>query len=144
MGYADRVDINALLGETLTRIDGEQGDTELLFHTQSGRTFKMFHEQDCCEHVYLQDVIGDLDDLVGSSLIEAEDVSNTDYANVMTPVKNNDPTDWTIGEESETWTFYKLGTRKGFVVLRWYGSSNGYYSESVDFEEVKDDDGGDW
>lgn len=38
--------------------------------------------------------------------------------------------------ESFTWTFYLIQTNKGHVTLRWLGSSNGYYSESVRFARV--------
>lgn len=33
-------------------------------------------------------------------------------------------------------TFYRIATAKGQVVIRFYGSSNGYYSESVSFAQL--------
>lgn len=38
---------------------------------------------------------------------------------------------------SGTWTFYTLATKRSSVTLRWYGESNGYYSEDVDFKQVR-------
>lgn len=83
----------------------------------------MFHGQDCCEEVWLEDIIGDLDDLVGSPILKAE--KRTDEN--LPPVENSD--------FSYTWTFYEFATIKGSVTLRWFGTSNGYYSEDVDVEE---------
>ena len=82
----------------------------------------MSHYQDCCEQVYIEDIVGDINDVVGSPILLAEEAISHDDD------KGN--------FESITWTFYHLSTIKGGVTIRWCGSSNGYYSESVDFERV--------
>ncbi len=120
MSYRDdRVDFSTLVGKTLAEVR-RSGDEELFFTTQEGETFKMYHSQDCCESVYIEDIEGDLDSLVGNHILVAEVASKDDPE----------------ASESGTWTFYKLATIKGHVDIRWYGSSNGYYSESVDFVKV--------
>lgn len=114
------VDISSLIGKTLVRVQ-QFGDDRIEFEESDGTVYQMLHYDDCCEHVSIESITGDLTDLEGSPITLAEE-------------NNNGPE---TGDESYTWTFYKLATNKGYVDIRWYGSSNGYYSESVDFEIVK-------
>ena len=119
------LNFNVLEGLVLSEI--KQIDNErLVFITDKGREFSMFHDQDCCESVTIDDICGDLKDLIGSPILLAEEVSNE-------PIP---PFEDDYIPESYTWTFYKISTFKGSVTIRWFGSSNGYYSESVNFEET--------
>ena len=106
---------------------------ELYFLCSDGNSddivFKMYHQQDCCEDVSVEDITGDLNDLIGSPLLVAEE-RESDGKSSYYKDDDDDEDDW----GSYTWTFYELATIKGSVSLRWYGSSNGYYSESVDVE----------
>lgn len=117
MGYG-YTSIEELMGKTLISIN--KNYDEIYFNTDDNKAYKMYHDQDCCESVIIEEVIGDLDDLLNSPITMAEEVSKFDEDAC----------------ESGTWTFYKLATNKGYVTIRWYGSSNGYYSESVDFIEI--------
>ena len=113
-----------LKGKTITKIKGMKKDSVCVeFFCSDGNKYVMDHEQDCCESVYVEDVCGDVEDLLNSPILLAEEVKNADG-----PALNED-------EESWTWTFYKIATIKGTVTLRWYGASNGYYSEKVDFHK---------
>ena len=115
-----------LQGRVLTSVEQIYHD-ELRFYLTDEHYVRMYHEQDCCESVSIEDIVGDLDDLVGTPLLLAEEVSNYD----------DEPTEEYY--ESYTWTYYRFRTIKGSVDIRWYGSSNGYYSESVDIEIVGGD-----
>lgn len=117
------MNMSELIGKTVTEIAGGKGDDRMTLKTSDGKEYVFYHSQDCCESVAIEDVIGDTADLIGEPLVEAEEVtSNENPEGVKEPEYRDD---------SFTWTFYKLGTRKGSVTVRWYGSSNGYYSESV-------------
>lgn len=122
--YDRNRDFNTLLGKTLTRVE-KVGDDRIEFDADDGCKFIMYHSQDCCETVKVEDIAGDLSDLVGAPILQAEVVENREgYPKPEYP-------------ESWTWTFYKLATIKGGVTLRWLGESNGYYSEGVDFAQTR-------
>lgn len=84
----------------------------------------------------MEDICGDLGDLIGSPITHAEEVSHAGTDDENEERDGGDPGPKGKWDESYTWTFYKLATNRGSVTIRWYGTSNGYYSESVDFEKV--------
>lgn len=117
--------IEDLLGKTFKRVVGSK--ESVVFYVSETEYYEMYHIQDCCEEVHLEDVVGELEWLVDSPILMAEEVSN-----------QND-----TASGSETWTYYKLATQKGYVTLRWYGESSGYYAEDVDMRLCIEEDG-DW
>jgi len=108
-----------VLGLTFTSV--MSSDDEITFTTSSGLVYKLYHEQDCCENVYIESIVGDLQDLVNTPILRAEESKSV---SIFDPDKD---------DCSTTWTFYKLATINGYVDIRFCGSSNGYYSEGVDF-----------
>lgn len=130
------INVSILLGKTLTGIaEFEEKDyyhrRGLKFTVNDSEEYLMYHEQNCCECVYIEDINGDLQNLVGSPLLMAEVATN------------EDPPPEGMGDGSHLWTFYKFATVKGYVTIRWYGESNGYYSVGVSFGRAKEnhDDG---
>ena len=135
-----------LLGKVFTSVEKNQDNDQIIFTTSEGVEYKMYHSQDCCESVSIEDINGDLNDLVGEPILLAETTSSSEHTPeqlaAIEKEKEEEGDDYYSYEESFTWTFYKLATIKGYVDIRWYGESNGYYSESVSIVEVGSDD--DW
>lgn len=119
------VQITDIIGKTISHIEARQGSEECILTFTDDTRYRFYHEQDCCENVYIEDIIGELADLLNEPLLMAEEVSNDQAVDVDIP---SGPYD-----DSRTWTFYKFATVKGYVTFRWLGTSNGYYSESVDY-----------
>lgn len=115
----DMVNFSDLIGKQLTSIVRSEvdGNDALTFTCDDGSVYQMTHSQNCCESVSIEDICGDLDTLTLAPIMKAEETSN------------GSETDW--GDEQ--WTFYHIGTMYRTVTIRWYGSSNGYYSTSVYF-----------
>ena len=140
--------IEVLEGKILTKIIRMQDPDTLIFNTTCGESFRMYHDQDCCESVWIEDICGDLDDLLHTPMVQAfEKTSTKEEINLIPCYKKQainrllsiiDNTDHVL-DDSVTYTFYTLTTIKGTVTIRWCGTSNGYYSESVNFERTNDE-----
>lgn len=107
------IEFTDIKGKIIEKIIGaDQYSEEVIFKFTDISFFVMKHECECCERVAVEDISGNIEDLIGEPLFMAEAVKQ---------VTNN----WT----SATWSFIKFATRKGCVTFRWCGESNGYYSE---------------
>lgn len=123
--YEPNVPFETLIGKTLKEVSAK--DDEILFITVDGERYRQYHSQECCERVWLEDVCGNFNDLIGLPLLMADEASDREEI---------DDTEDGYDYSSETWTFYKLATVKGYVTLRWYGKSNGYYSEKAQLDKL--------
>lgn len=119
-----------LKGKTIVKIIGKKGGEVVEIFTSDNHKYKMCHEASCCECVYIDDIVGDFKDVLDSPILVAEESTNNDN-----PKKEKEYDSFI--PDSFTWTFYKLATIKGFVDIKWYGTSNGYYSESVEFKRLQ-------
>lgn len=109
-----------IINSTILSVEGlAVGSTEVIIVTSNG-TYKMYHQQDCRETVSIDDILGELKP--GSVVLNFIEKTNVDK-----PKKYSH-------QDSFTWTFYTIVTNKGYCDIKWYGTSDGYYSERVDFD----------
>ncbi len=114
--------IKDISGLVISAIEGGKvNDDEIIFSFTDGNKIKLYHDQDCCEAVFIYEIDADIQDIVDGRVIEFREDVNTDTAK---------------DSESQTWTFYNISTTKGSVNIRWLGESNGYYSERVDITNL--------
>lgn len=108
-----------IVGSTFKSVKVGPGNepNHVVFITEDGRQFEMYHEQDCCEYVYLKKIKGSVDSLIGRKVTKA----SVDYVH--------------RGEGTET-EFAIQVEKRGTVKFIWLGISNGYYSETASFKEV--------
>jgi len=113
----------SLLGKTLKSVTKKLNKNDcnndvIEFVVNDDTCYWLTHSQECCENVWVEDICGDLNDLVGTPILMAEESVN--YSD----------------EKQCTWSFYRFSTIKGSVQIRFCGTSNGYYSEKVEFYKI--------
>lgn len=118
--------LQELMGGCVFTAVNATSDT-LTFKDDDGFEVTFYHSQECCESVSIEDITGDLNDLVGVPIVVAEERSDgtlEKLSELQIPAAHLDA-------DLTAWTFYTFRTIKGTVDVRWFGSSNGYYSVSV-------------
>lgn len=120
------VPFNTLKGKIIIDVTFNEALQEIYFTTLD-KVYVLKHEQECCEEVLIADIAGDLFSLVGNQILQAEEVSNNNKN--KKPIKD-------VLQDYYTWTFYKLGSKGGYITISWFGTSNGFYSEKACLYEV--------
>lgn len=125
-------DLQKAAGLEIDTITGfHEGSERLTIHFTDHSKLTFYHEQDCCELVALWDLAGDPADVMKTP----EHPGGVVYEITKTTNSSDPPPPSTanfyVDDSSFTWTFFRIITNKGTLVLRWLGSSNGCYSEDV-------------
>jgi len=118
----------SLLGRTLVEIRGAfEGSEEVVLMTADKKAYRLHGDSGYVLDTRLEDIAGNVADLVGTPLLMAQVVSSQ-----AAPSDLKSYGEW----ESSTWTYYKLATVKGYVTLRWWANSDGNYCEEVFCSEI--------
>jgi hypothetical protein len=132
------LDASTFRGETIKSIKhiNTSQDDEIHFELENGKKYRIFHNPDCCESVVIHDIKEELQSLIGSTITNATEKScngdDRDFSDWPNDVEKGK-----YSPESWTWTTYLFETGNTKVQIRWIGTSNGYYSEDVQIEEVE-------
>lgn len=107
------LEFSELLGKTLVKIDKAESDFGLTFTTNENKEYHLYGNDlqcyGCDVSVVIEDIEGDLDDLLNSPLLQAEE-------SIV---------------EDDSW--YKLATKNGYVTIRFHGEDGWEYGTHVDF-----------
>ena len=116
--HRSHCDIKDMVGKKIT---GIYYDEDYFQIRTDDCVYAFYHEYDCCESVWLTQVDGVSDKIIGSRIVIAEVVTDEKYTE----------------DGHITWSFYKIGTNKGIIDFRFQGESNGCYSETVDLVKIE-------
>lgn len=97
--------ISSLIGKTFTSVHHE--DDSVIFENDI-IFIRLAHIRQCCETVWLEDVNGDLSDLENAPILRAEEKYGK--------------------SEDQSWYFYTLATKNGYVDLRFCAEYPTMYS----------------
>lgn len=105
-------------GKTIATIEGtEIGSERIVFSFDDGTAIEVMHMQDCCESVGVNRIEGHLPNIVGQTILEADESFDSEG-------------DMPEHADSWTWTRQRIKTSAGEVTFVWLGESNGYYGET--------------
>lgn len=110
------MEFSDMVGKTLESIDSSDSE-RVYFHFADGTAWSSVHMSDCCESVAVDRIEGDVADVIGMPVLEAEEA----HDNESDPPEH--PDSW-------TWTRQRIRTENGEITIVWLGESNGYYGET--------------
>lgn len=124
-------DLSLLNGMTIKEISVHSSNEEVWIDCEDKQSFRMYHTQDCCEHVRIHHIDGDETQFKGEKIAAAtEEVLYRRHPEDF----DDDAKFEAERDESWTWTIFRILTESGKLLkISWLGTSNGYYSESVHF-----------
>lgn len=115
------IEKNPLIGKTVTRVFLSEDGGAIRFDSSDGQSLIVHADGDCCSHSWIEEVQG-VEQLIGSPVVSVEDVGD------MPDRPGN-----RRGHYEEEMAYYgcKITTEKGYALIDYRNSSNGYYGGNL-------------
>ena len=113
-------DLTQMIGKTFISIKGTIRDNYLEFTDTEGNEYTFVGVSNGPDP-WIEDIVGDLNDLLGTPMVIAR-------------VDSND------SDSFHSWTFYNFGTVNGYVTIRWCSEDARYYGARVIYMINKDEE----
>lgn len=121
MRYNTDEDNNPLVGKTITKVFLADDGGAIRFDLGDGTSIMARADGDCCSHTWIEEVQG-LDQLLNSPVVSVDDVGDM-------PEKTGN----SYNHDEEEMQYYgcKITTEKGYALIDYRNSSNGYYGGNL-------------
>src|SRR5690606_23843005 len=119
---------NPLIGKVVTAVYLADDGGAIRFDLEGGETLIVHAYGDCCSHSWIESIQG-VEQLIGSPVVSVEDLPMPDLgSNRGTEAPLN-----RYGHDEEEMAYYgcKITTGKGYAVIDYRISSNGYYGGNL-------------
>ena len=112
---------NPLIGKTIIRVFLSEDGGAIRFDTSDEQSLIVQAEGDCCSHSWIEEIQG-IEQLIGSPVVSVEEVGDM-------PDKPGNKRGY--GEEEMAYYGCKISTEKGYALIDYRNSSNGYYGGNL-------------
>ena len=123
---------NPLIGKVIRAVFLASDGAAIRFDLEGGESLIVRADGDCCSHSWIEEV-QNVEQLIGTAVVSVEDVDLPEPTKTPTKSEYGGEVENRYGHYEEEMQYYgcKITTQKGYALIDYRNSSNGYYGGNL-------------